>query len=61
MSKIEILLVDDEESVLEVSKLYLEKMNKAFHVNTIDSAIEAMNFIKKNNLDVIISDYQIWR
>ncbi|MBK5114761.1 MAG: PAS domain S-box protein [Candidatus Heimdallarchaeota archaeon] len=59
MPEIKILLVDDEETLLEVSKVYLEKMNEKFNIITVDSAVEALEMIKQQDYDVIISDYQM--
>jgi PAS domain S-box-containing protein len=59
VSEIKILLVDDEETLLEVSKIYLEKMNEKFNIITVDSAVEALEMIKQQEYDVIISDYQM--
>ncbi|MCE7745133.1 MAG: response regulator, partial [Candidatus Heimdallarchaeota archaeon] len=59
MPEIKILLVDDEETLLEVSKLYLEKMNEKFNIITVESAIQALEMIKEQEFDVIISDYQM--
>ena len=59
MPEIKILLVDDEETLLEVSKLYLEEMNEKFNIITVDSAVKALEMIKEEEFDVIISDYQM--
>ncbi|NHJ32533.1 MAG: PAS domain S-box protein, partial [Asgard group archaeon] len=57
--EIKILLVDDEETLLEVSKIYLEQMNEKFNIITVDSAVEALEMIREQEYDVIISDYQM--
>jgi len=57
--EIKILMVDDEETLLEISKIYLEKLDEKFHIVTVSSAEEALENIKKENYDVIISDYQM--
>ncbi len=59
MLEIKILLVDDEETLLEVSKIYLKKMNERYSIITTDSAIKALEIIKKEEFDVIISDYRM--
>ena len=59
MPEINILLVDDEETLLEVSKIYLKKMNEKFNIVTVESAIQALDIIKEQEFDVIISDYQM--
>jgi len=57
--EIKILLVDDEETLLEVSKIYLEKMNEKFNIITVESAVQALEMIEDQDFDVIISDYQM--
>ncbi|NHJ39405.1 MAG: PAS domain S-box protein, partial [Asgard group archaeon] len=59
MSKINILLVDDEETILEVSKIYLERLNENYHITAVNSAKKAMDAIENDSYDVIISDYQM--
>ena len=59
MIEIKILLVDDEDTLLEVSKIYLEKMDEKFRISTVNSAEKALEIIEKENYDVIISDYQM--
>jgi len=59
LDRINILLVDDEEMLLEASKLYLEKLSKKFKVQTIKSAKDALDILSKKTYDVIISDYQM--
>lgn len=53
----EILYVDDEPSLLELGRLYLE--SNGFTVETTDSAITALELLKTRQFDAIISDYQM--
>jgi PAS domain S-box-containing protein len=53
-----VLYVDDEENLLEVGKLFLEKAGQ-FSVDTITSAPAALSLMEKKNYDAIISDYQM--
>ena len=55
----EILLVDDENSLLEQSKIFLEKENGNLSVDTAISAREGLSKFSENNYDVIVSDYQM--
>jgi len=55
---ISILYVDDEESLLEVGKLFLERSGQ-FSVDVIASAPEALDLLATRNYDAIISDYQM--
>ena len=51
-----VLYVDDEPGLLEISKLFLEKLG-AFSVDTLSSAREALTRLNSERYDVIISDY----
>ncbi|HVP96926.1 PAS domain S-box protein [Methanoregula sp.] len=53
-----ILYVDDESSLLEIGKIFLER-NGQFSVDIINSAPEALAFLATKNYDAIISDYQM--
>jgi PAS domain S-box-containing protein len=55
---ISVLYVDDEEPLLELAKLFLEK-NSEFHIHTVNSGKEAFEILKHQSFDVIISDYQM--
>ncbi|HVP95890.1 PAS domain S-box protein [Methanoregula sp.] len=55
---ISILYVDDEESLLEVGKLFLERSGQ-FSVDVIASATEALDLLATREYDAIISDYQM--
>jgi len=59
VSEVKILLVDDEETLLEISKVYIEKLDESFRIHTVKSAKEAIKLLKKTPFDVIISDYQM--
>ncbi|MGB8820684.1 MAG: response regulator, partial [Methanoregula sp.] len=53
-----ILYVDDEASLLEVGKLFLERSGQ-FPVDVITSAPAALELLKTGNYDAIVSDYQM--
>jgi PAS domain S-box-containing protein len=53
-----ILYVDDETTLLEIGKIFLEQSGQ-FIVDTITSAPAALALLKSANYDVIISDYQM--
>jgi len=53
-----ILYVDDETTLLEISKIYLEKEGM-FAVDGLTSASEALVRLKNRHYDAIISDYQM--
>ena len=56
--KLRVLYVDDEPSLLEIGKLFLERGGE-FSVNTLTSALEALEQLKTEQYDAIISDYQM--
>lgn len=51
-----ILFVDDEPSILEIGKLFLEEIGD-FSVDTVPSAVDALEILKTSSYDAIISDY----
>ncbi len=53
-----VLCVDDEAPLLELSKLYLEQTNE-FTVTTASSAPAALQMLKSNGIQAIVSDYQM--
>jgi PAS domain S-box-containing protein len=55
---ISVLYVDDEEGLLDIGKLFLEKSGQ-FHVDTVTSADEALRILKSTSYDAIVSDYQM--
>ena len=55
---ISILYVDDEPSLLEIGKLFLERSGE-FSVEIITSAPDALRLMETNAYDAIISDYQM--
>lgn len=57
MSKI--LIVEDEESIRRVLKKILSEEDKSHEIIEAENGIEALNFIKKNQLDLIISDIKM--
>ena len=53
-----ILYVDDEPGLLEIGKMFLEQGGR-FSVETITSAAEALEILRTEHYDAIISDYQM--
>ena len=51
-----VILVDDEEMVLTSLNSFLT-LETDYEVHTFTSAKEALEFIKKNEVDLVISDY----
>jgi CheY-like chemotaxis protein len=55
---ISVLYVDDEPALLEIGKLFLERSG-TMHVDTLESASEALERIRATQYDAIISDFQM--
>lgn len=55
---INLLFVDDDESVLELGQLFIEKAGD-FSVETARSAREAIGKMAENEFDVVVSDYKM--
>ena len=55
---ISILYVDDESALLDIAKLFLERTGE-YHVDTATSVPQALDLIRKNSYEAIISDYQM--
>jgi len=55
---ISVLYVDDEESLLEIGKLFLESLGP-FTVDVTPSARDALAKLKNTSYDAVISDYQM--
>ena len=50
--------MDDEPALLELTKIYLERSGD-FSVEMVDSAPKAIELLKENRYDAIVSDYQM--
>lgn len=57
--EIRVLLVDDETSILELSKTFLEREEKRLKVETTTSAVDALKLLENKDFDVLVSDYQM--
>jgi PAS domain S-box-containing protein len=55
---ISVLYVDDEEDLLEIGKLFLEKSGQ-FRVQTVTSPHDAFRLLKSTSFEAIVSDYQM--
>ncbi|MDG6256571.1 MAG: PAS domain S-box protein [Methanomicrobiaceae archaeon] len=54
----DVLLVDDEPMLLDISTLFLERQG-GIRVYTASSAQEGLELLEKGTLDVVVSDYQM--
>ncbi|MFO8109202.1 MAG: PAS domain S-box protein [Thermoplasmata archaeon] len=56
---VNVLLVDDDKSFLELGRTYLMKENSLFEITTASSVEDALDVLKHRHYDVIVSDYQM--
>ncbi|MFW9915414.1 MAG: PAS domain S-box protein, partial [Candidatus Thorarchaeota archaeon] len=54
-----VLLVDDEKDLLDVTQQFLEKELPKFNFYAVETAYEAIEALKENDFDIIVSDYQM--
>lgn len=59
METVRVLLVDDEKELLKATKLYLEKAVKDYRITICNTANNALNCLKKEPFDVVVSDFQM--
>jgi PAS domain S-box-containing protein len=57
--RIKILHIDDEPDFLASTKLFLERRNKNFSVDTATSAEEGLALLKEDGYDVVVADYKL--
>ncbi len=55
VKRTKILLVDDDETYTKVTKMYLE--NNGLSIQSFNNPIEALEYCKKNKIDIILLDY----
>jgi len=55
---ISVLYVDDDASLLDIGKLYLQSTGD-FRVTTIDSADRALEVLHQQSFDIILSDFDM--
>ncbi len=58
MTKVSVLFVDDEEIFLDLTKRYLSK-HQIIIFKAANSAKEALEILKNNSIDIVVSDYQM--
>lgn len=54
---VSIICIDDEPSILEISKIFLER--EGYVVSIIESPKKALELIRRNQYNVVISDYEM--
>jgi len=56
---LEIVIVDDEEPITELLKSFVMVASKSAHVHTFTDSGKARDFLLRNNVDVLITDYKM--
>ena len=59
LTRIDVLLVDDNESLLDLSKTFLERENDVFSIHTTGSGKDALEHLQTNTVDCIVSDHDM--
>jgi len=54
--KINLLIADDEQDILELLEGELSEMDKSFQISLASSGYEALNYIGCNQVDLLITD-----
>ncbi|MFP4005227.1 MAG: PAS domain-containing protein [Candidatus Hadarchaeia archaeon] len=54
-----ILLVDDNKTLLDQAKLFLEREDECLEVDTVSSPQKALELVEKGDYSAVISDYQM--
>lgn len=57
--KMDILMVDDENFILEQSEYYLKDENESFNIQTASSAQKGIDSLREKDFDIVVSDYQM--
>ena len=57
--KIRVLFVDDNEPLLDIGSMYMERDAVDFEITTANSAAKALDILDFKSFDAIISDYQM--
>ncbi len=52
-----ILFIDDEAGIREQAKIFLERMDKRFDVETASDLESALKKLKNNGYDIVIADF----
>ena len=59
MSKIDVLICDDDKRMLTLSKEYLNRIDPSLNVTCAETVDKAIELVDTKHIDVIVSDYQM--
>jgi two-component system response regulator YesN len=57
--RLEVVIVDDEAQITELIKAFIECSSKNSNIHTFTDSSEAMKYLSKNTIDVLITDYKM--
>lgn len=57
--RLEVVVVDDEVQITELLKTFIECASTNSNVHTFNDADEARNYLRSNDIDVLITDYKM--
>jgi YesN/AraC family two-component response regulator len=59
--RLEVVVVDDEEQITELLKTFIQCITQEIRVHTFNDSVDAREYIAKNPVDVLITDYKMPR
>lgn len=59
--KLEVVVVDDEEQITELLKTFILCIAQEIRIHTFNDSVAAKEYIAKNPVDVLITDYKMPR
>ncbi len=59
--EIRILHIDDDKDFLQITKLFLDKINQKFNIKSMENPKDALEFLQMNphDIDIVLCDYQM--
>jgi|WetSurMetagenome_2_1015567.scaffolds.fasta_scaffold00056_27 YesN/AraC family two-component response regulator len=59
--KLEVVVVDDEEQITELLRTFILCITKEIRIHTFNDSVDAKDYIARNPVDVLITDYKMPR